>query len=72
MATLLPCRFVTQPFGLPYYVSVLVEEKEPEKPQLKNFGLGIDLGIKNFAVLSNSKVFKNRNKTDKIRKLEKS
>ncbi|MFG6379154.1 MAG: transposase [Lachnospiraceae bacterium] len=54
-----------------YYVSVLVEEKEPEKPQLKNFGLGIDLGIKNFAVLSNSKVFKNRNKTDKIRKLEK-
>jgi len=49
-----------------------VEEKEPEKPQLKNFGLGIDLGIKNFAVLSNSKVFKNRNKTDKIRKLEKS
>ena len=54
-----------------YYVSVLVEEKEPEKPQLKNFGLGIDLGIKNFAVLSNGMIFKNRNKTEKIRKLEK-
>lgn len=54
-----------------YYVSVLVEEKKPEKPQLKNFGLGIDLGIKNFAVLSNGMVFKNRNKTEKIRKLEK-
>ena len=33
-----------------YYVSVLVEEKETEKPQLNNFGLGIDLGIKEFAV----------------------
>ena len=37
----------------------------------KNFGLGIDLVIKNFAVLSNGMVFKTRNKTDKIRKLEK-
>ena len=54
-----------------YYVSVLVEEKEAEKPQLKNFGLGIDLGIKDFAVISNGMIFKNINKTDKIRKLEK-
>ena len=37
----------------------------------KNFGLGIDLVIKNFAVLSNGMVFKTRNKTDKIIKLEK-
>ena len=54
-----------------YYISVLVEEKEPEKPQLNNLGLGIDLGIKDFAVLSTGMVFKNINKTNKIRKLEK-
>ncbi len=54
-----------------YYVSVLVEEKEPEKPMPNHFGIGIDLGIKDFAVLSNSRVFKNINKTDKIKKLEK-
>jgi len=31
-----------------YYISVLVEEKEQEKPQLNDFGLGIDLGVKEF------------------------
>lgn len=54
-----------------YYVSVLVEEEEKEKPQLNNFGLGIDLGIKEFAVISNGAVKKNINKTYKIKKLEK-
>lgn len=54
-----------------YYVSVLVEEKEPEKPQLNAFGLGIDLGIKEFAVISSGITKKNINKTEKIRKLEK-
>ena len=34
-------------------------------------GLGIDLGIKNTAVCSNGKVFKNINKTKKIKKLKK-
>ncbi len=58
----------TAPLGLPYYISVLVEEKEPEKPQLNNLGLGIDLGIKDFATLSTGMVFKNINKTNKIRK----
>jgi len=53
-----------------YYVSVLVEEPEPEKPQLNNTGLGIDLGIKEFAVVSNGTVKKNINKTAKLKKLE--
>ena len=54
-----------------YYVSILVEEKEKEKPLLNDFGLGIDLGIKEFAVASNGMVKKNINKTGKIKKLEK-
>ena len=54
-----------------YYVSVLVEEQENEKPQLNDFGLGIDLGVKDFAVVSNGKTYKNINKTAKLKKLEK-
>ncbi len=37
---------------------MLVEEKEQEKPQLNDFGLGIDLGVKEFAVISNGKLRK--------------
>ena len=54
-----------------YYVSVLVEQPTPQNQQLKNFGLGIDLGIKDFAVVSNGIVKKNINKTARLRKLEK-
>jgi len=54
-----------------YYVSVLVEEQEQEKPILNDFGIGIDLGIKDFAICSNGKVYKNINKSSRIRKLEK-
>lgn len=54
-----------------YYVSVLVEEKEREKTKLNNFGLGIDLGIKNFAICSNGKTYKNINKSSQIKEIEK-
>ena len=54
-----------------YYVSVLVEEQESMNPPLNNFGLGIDLGIKEFAVISNGIIKKNINKTAKLKKLEK-
>ena len=54
-----------------YYVSVLVEEKEHEKPPLNDFGLGIDLGVKEFAVMSNKITMKNISKTAKVKKLEK-
>lgn len=54
-----------------YYVSVLVEQAETNKPQLNNFGIGIDLGIKDFAICSNGKNYKNINKSSRIRKLEK-
>ena len=54
-----------------YYVSVLIEIPENEKPVLNHLGMGIDLGVKDFAVCSNGKVYKNINKSSRIRKLEK-
>lgn len=54
-----------------YYVSVLVEEQEQENSVLNEFGVGIDLGLKDFAICSNGKTYKNINKSSQIRKLEK-
>ncbi len=54
-----------------YYVSVLVEEPKPKQPILDDFGIGIDLGIKDFAIGSHGKTYKNMNKTAAIIKLEK-
>lgn len=54
-----------------YYVSVLVDEPDTEKPVLNDFGIGIDLGVKDFAVCSNGQIFTNINKGLRIRKLEK-
>ena len=54
-----------------YYVSVLMDIPDTEKSELKEFGLGIDLGVKEFAVVSNGIVKKNINKTTKVKRLEK-
>lgn len=56
-----------------YYVSVLVEDglEDYKKTQLNNFGIGVDLGVKDFAVCSNDNIYKNVNKTTKVKKLEK-
>ena len=54
-----------------YYVSVLIDIPNPKNVQLNDFGLGIDLGIKDFAVMSNGIVKKNINKTAKVKRLEK-
>lgn len=54
-----------------YYVSVLVEVPDIKKTNKSCQGIGIDLGIKELAVVSSGKVYKNINKTAKIRKLEK-
>ena len=50
-----------------YYVSILVEEDEKEVSKFTNEaeGVGIDLGIKDFAICSNGTKFKNINKTKK-------
>ena len=54
-----------------YYVSVLIDMPETEKLLLNDFGLGIDLGIKDFAIISNGITKKNINKTAGLKKLEK-
>ena len=54
-----------------YYVSVVIDIQEDTKLALNDFGLGIDLGIKDFAVTSNGIIEKNINKTAKLKKLEK-
>lgn len=57
--------------GGKYFVSVLAEIDKPLKPILNSFGYGIDLGLKNFAIVSNGKIYKNINKTSKVGRLEK-
>ena len=55
-----------------YYISVLVEEELTANNKQYSDGIGIDLGIKEFATISDNRVFKNINKTHKIKKLKKS
>ncbi|MCC0650389.1 transposase [Clostridioides sp. ZZV15-6598] len=54
-----------------YYVSILVEEDDIQVSKCTNEGIGIDLGIKDFAICSNGSKFKNINKTSTIKKVEK-
>ncbi|XZM68733.1 RNA-guided endonuclease InsQ/TnpB family protein [Clostridium perfringens] len=63
-----------------YYVSILVEERNIKTSNsnigikianTNNEGLGIDLGIKEFAVCSDGIKFKNINKTSTVKKVEK-
>ncbi|UBK45751.1 transposase [Clostridium perfringens] len=54
-----------------YYVSILVEETYIKISNPNNEGLGIDLGIKEFAICSNGNKFKNINKTSMVKKIEK-
>ena len=55
-----------------YYVSVLVETEENEMNKPIGVGLGIDLGIKEFAIVSTmDKPFININKTKSVKDLEK-
>ena len=54
-----------------YYVSALVEVTDPVRDSCFSDGVGIDLGLKNLAIISNGTVYRNINKTARIRKLEK-
>lgn len=55
-----------------YYVSVLCDIDETVKHNIYTEGVGIDLGIKDLAIVSNiEKPFKNINKTNSMKKLEK-
>ena len=54
-----------------YYVSVLVEISDTNIVNNNNDGIGIDLGLKDFVIISNGKTYKNINKSRKVKKLEK-
>lgn len=54
-----------------YYVSALVEISDTKIANNSNNGIGIDLGLKDFAIVSNGKTYKNINKTARLKKLEK-
>ena len=54
-----------------YYVSVLIEIPNNKIVNNSNEGIGIDLGLKDFAIVSNGKTYKNINKSAKLKKLEK-
>ena len=54
-----------------YYVSVLIEIPNNKIANHSKEGIGIDLGLKEFAIVSNGKTYKNINKSAKLKKLEK-
>ena len=73
------CKYMNPRFtydGLYWYVSISIEVDDNTKntnnniPQL-NEGIGIDLGIKDLAVCSDKNTYKNINKTQRVKKLEK-
>lgn len=61
---------VTQHAGK-YYVSIVCEVEKVKNNKIKTEPIGIDLGIKDFAIVSNGIVKKNINKTSRVKKLEK-
>ena len=55
-----------------YFLSLVTEVDDIVKTENKSIkGLGVDLGIKDMAICSNGMVFKNINKTNKVKKIKK-
>ena len=54
-----------------YYISVLIDIPEQNIQVNNNLGIGIDLGLKDFAICSDGSVYNNINKTIGIKKIEK-
>ena len=70
------CKYMNPRFtydGLYWYVSVSIEvDDDTENTTLpSNEGVGIDLGIKDLAICSDKNTYKNINKTQRVKKLEK-
>ena len=69
------CKYLNPRFtydGLYWYVSVSIEvDNDTENTLLLTEGIGIDLGIKDLAVCSDKNTYKNINKNQKVKKLEK-
>ena len=69
------CKYLNPRFtydGLYWYVSVSIEvDDNTDNTFQSNEGIGIDLGIKDLAVCSDKNTYKNINKTQRVKKLEK-
>ena len=70
------CKYLNPRFtydGLYWYVSVSIEiDDDNDNSNLQSTeGIGIDLGVKDLAVCSDKNTYKNINKTQKVKKLEK-
>jgi len=67
------CKYMNPRFiydGLYWYVSIGVEIDNKTTIPL-NDGIGIDLGIKDLAICSDNKTYRNINKTNNVKKIEK-
>ena len=53
-----------------YYVSALVEVSDNKAVDHFGEGIGIDLGLKDFAIVSNGRTYQNINKSARLKKLE--
>ena len=54
-----------------YYVSVLVDISTKVDIKNNDFGVGIDLGLKNLAICSDGSIYRNINKRNHVRKINK-
>ena len=67
------CKYMNPRFtfdGLHWWVSVSIETNDnPDIPSKE--GIGIDLGLKDLAICSDGNTYKNINKTNKVKKIEK-
>lgn len=57
--------------GLNWFLTLGIEMPDPESVASWNDGIGIDLGVKDLAVCSSGHVYKNINKTSRVRRLKK-
>lgn len=53
-----------------YYVSVLVDISTKVDIKNNDFGVGIDLGLKEFSICSDGSIYHNINKTHRVKKIE--
>ena len=56
--------------GLNWFLTVGIEAEAP-KPVTETDGIGIDLGVKDLAICSTGRVYRNINKTSRVRRLKK-
>lgn len=57
--------------GLNWYLTVGIECEAPEVVPGSNDGIGIDVGVKDLAICSTGQIYKNINKSSRVRRLKK-